>query len=114
MAARRRTRRKKGSFGLSDFALRHPKFGLRHSPLGTLALCAAQKPAKFASHAEGLSVKDLTSSRMTESEWQTRKQRIDTRLRSVNPPWQIIGYREGLDLPALHCHAVGQADPNSH
>jgi len=51
---------------------------------------------------------------MTESEWQTRKQRIDTRLRSVNPPWQIIGYREGLDLPALHCHAVGQADPNSH
>jgi hypothetical protein len=50
---------------------------------------------------------------MTESEWQTRQQRIDTRLRSVNPPWQIIRYREGLDLSALHSHAVGQADPNS-
>lgn len=50
---------------------------------------------------------------MTESEWQTRKQRIDTRLRSVNPPWQIILYREWLDLSALHCQAVGQADANS-
>ena len=37
---------------------------------------------------------------MTKSEWQTRKQRIDTRLRSVNPAWQIMRYREGLDLPA--------------
>jgi hypothetical protein len=28
---------------------------------------------------------------MTESEWQIRKQRIDTRLRSLSPPWQITG-----------------------
>jgi hypothetical protein len=27
---------------------------------------------------------------MTESEWQTRKQRVDTRLPSLNPTWQIM------------------------
>src|SRR5213593_853133 len=43
---------------------------------------------------------------MTESEWQTRKQRIDARLRSMNPSWQIIRYRDGLDFAALDCHAV--------
>src|SRR6266571_1443330 len=43
---------------------------------------------------------------MTESEWQTRKQRIDARLRSVNPPWQIVPWREGLDCSRLTCHAV--------
>ena len=43
---------------------------------------------------------------MTESEWQTRKQRIDARLRSMNPPWQIVRYRNGLDFAALDCHAV--------
>lgn len=41
-----------------------------------------------------------------ESEWQTRKQRIDTRLRALNPPWEIIRYREALDLSALHGVAV--------
>jgi len=35
---------------------------------------------------------------MNEAEWQTRKTRIDTRLRSLNPVWQIIPWREGLDL----------------
>lgn len=34
---------------------------------------------------------------MTESEWQTRKQRIETRGRSLSPPWQITGYRETLE-----------------
>src|SRR5881628_895061 len=43
---------------------------------------------------------------MTESEWQTRKRRIDARLRSMNPSWQIVRYRDGLDFAALHCHAV--------
>src|SRR5947207_15524428 len=43
---------------------------------------------------------------MTESEWQTRKQRIDARLRSVNPPWQIVRYRDGLDFAALDKTAV--------
>src|SRR5262245_30608930 len=43
---------------------------------------------------------------MNEAEWQTRKQRIDTRLRSLNPAWSIIPCRDGLDLSALTCHAV--------
>jgi hypothetical protein len=34
---------------------------------------------------------------MTESEWHTRKPRIDTRLRSVNPRWRIVRYRYGFE-----------------
>jgi len=41
-----------------------------------------------------------------ESEWKTRKQRIDSKLRAVNPPWQIIKYQEGLDTSVLLRHAV--------
>ena len=29
---------------------------------------------------------------MNESEWTTRKQRIDTRLRALTPPWEIIWF----------------------
>ena len=43
---------------------------------------------------------------MSESEWLTRKKRIDSKLRSSNPAWEIIRYREGLDLSTLTCHAV--------
>jgi type I restriction enzyme R subunit len=43
---------------------------------------------------------------MNEAEWQTRKQRIDTRLRAIQPPWKIIRYREDLDFAALDGHAV--------
>jgi type I restriction enzyme, R subunit len=43
---------------------------------------------------------------MDESEWQTRKRRIDTRLSSLNPPWQIVPWRAGLDVSTLHRHAV--------
>ena len=43
---------------------------------------------------------------VSESEWQTRKQRIDAMLRCSNPPWKIIRYHDGLDLSALHCCAV--------
>ena len=43
---------------------------------------------------------------MNESEWTTRKQRIDTRLRALTPPWEIIRYRDGLDLSKLPRHAV--------
>ncbi len=41
-----------------------------------------------------------------EAEWKTRKQRIDTRLRALNPSWQIIPWRDGLDTTKLTCHAV--------
>ena len=43
---------------------------------------------------------------LDESEWQTRKERIDTRLRSSNPSWQIVPWQAGLDLSTLRCHAV--------
>ena len=41
-----------------------------------------------------------------EAEWLTRKLRIDTRLRSLNPQWQIISWKDGLDVSKLTCHAV--------
>jgi type I restriction enzyme, R subunit len=43
---------------------------------------------------------------MNESEWLTRKTRIDKKLRSLNPAWEIIRYREGLSPAQLRCHAV--------
>ncbi len=43
---------------------------------------------------------------MHEAEWLTRKLRIDKRLQALNPKWQIIRYRPGLDVAALTCHAV--------
>lgn len=43
---------------------------------------------------------------MNEAEWQTRKKRIDTRLRAMSPAWQIIRHRDSLDFSKLHCHAV--------
>jgi len=41
-----------------------------------------------------------------EPEWLTRKKRIDTKLRSLEPAWKIIPYKEGMDLSGLNCHAV--------
>ncbi|MFP5265570.1 MAG: type I restriction-modification enzyme R subunit C-terminal domain-containing protein [Blastocatellia bacterium] len=43
---------------------------------------------------------------MNESEWLTRKRRIDSKLRSLNPAWEIVRYREGLDFSKLTCHAI--------
>jgi len=43
---------------------------------------------------------------MNESEWLTRKKRIDGKLRSLNPAWEIVKHREGLDLSKLTRHAV--------
>jgi len=62
----------------------------------------------MASQARGFSVRNLGSSCMTESEWQTRQQRIDTRLRALCPPWQIIRESEGFD------RSVTPADPRPH
>ena len=41
-----------------------------------------------------------------EAEWLTRKKRIDTKLHSLNPAWQIIPWHDGLDTSKLTCHAV--------
>ncbi len=43
---------------------------------------------------------------MHESEWKTRKTRIDQQLRALSPAWEIIPYKPGLDTSALSCHAV--------
>ena len=43
---------------------------------------------------------------MHEAEWQTRKQRIDTKLRALNPSWEIIPWHDGLDVSKLARHAV--------
>jgi len=41
-----------------------------------------------------------------ELEWQTRRDRINKKLRALSPAWNIIRYSEGLDTAALSCHAV--------
>ena len=41
-----------------------------------------------------------------ELEWQTRRDRINKRLQSLNPPWSIIKYTDELDPAALARHAV--------
>jgi type I restriction enzyme R subunit len=41
-----------------------------------------------------------------EAEWLTRKKRIDTKLLSHNPAWQIIPWHDGLNCSQLTCHAV--------
>jgi hypothetical protein len=38
---------------------------------------------------------------MTEYEWQTRKERIDKKLKSLNPPWKIIKYSDRMDTKSL-------------
>lgn len=43
---------------------------------------------------------------MTETEWKTRKTRIDTKLKALNPSWEIILHKEGLNLSSLNRHAV--------
>lgn len=43
---------------------------------------------------------------MTELEWQTRKNRIDTKLKNAAQPWKIIKFKDGLDTASLHACAV--------
>lgn len=43
---------------------------------------------------------------MTESEWKTRKTRIDAQLKALNPAWEIIPYNESLDFSSLNRCAV--------
>lgn len=41
-----------------------------------------------------------------EPEWLTRKRRIDTQLKALQPAWEIVPFREGMDLSRLTHHAV--------
>lgn len=43
---------------------------------------------------------------LDEREWQTRKQRIDTKLRALSPAWKIIRHRDSLDTAQLDRCAV--------
>ncbi len=43
---------------------------------------------------------------MHESEWKTRKTRIDRQLQALNPAWEIIPYTPALNTSELSCHAV--------
>jgi len=41
-----------------------------------------------------------------EAEWQTRRDRIDTKLRTLSLPWTIVSYKAGLVYSTLIAHAV--------
>jgi type I restriction enzyme R subunit len=41
-----------------------------------------------------------------ELEWKTRRDRINKKLVSLNPAWNIIKYKDNLDTSSLNCHAV--------
>jgi len=41
-----------------------------------------------------------------ELEWKTRRERVNKKIKSLNPPWTIIKYQAGIDTTKLHCHAV--------
>jgi type I restriction enzyme, R subunit len=43
---------------------------------------------------------------MIEYEWQTRKERIDKKLKALSPAWKIIKYSDELDIKDLHRYAV--------
>ena len=41
-----------------------------------------------------------------ELEWRTRRERINTRLKSLPQPWEIVKFTEHLDPSSLSNHAV--------
>lgn len=41
-----------------------------------------------------------------ELEWRTRKERVDKKLKALDPSWKIIKHHAGLDTTSLHCCAI--------
>lgn len=41
-----------------------------------------------------------------ELEWRTRKERVDKKLKALDPSWKIIKHHTGLNTTGLHCYAV--------
>ncbi len=41
-----------------------------------------------------------------ELEWKTRRDKINTKLKALNPAWSILKYRPGLETSSLDHHAV--------
>lgn len=50
---------------------------------------------------------------MTELEWQTRKTRIDTRLKALSPAWRLVAWSETLETTALDGVAVTEYPTDS-
>ncbi len=48
-----------------------------------------------------------------ELEWQTRRDRINKKLKALNPSWSIIKYHDKLDTSTLQCHAVEEYQTES-
>ena len=48
-----------------------------------------------------------------EFEWKTRKERIDKKLKSLNPPWKIIHHSKVKDFSSLTNHAVEEYPTNN-
>jgi len=43
---------------------------------------------------------------LSEAEWKTRKERIDTKLRKLSEPWDIVPHKPSLDVSKLKRVAV--------
>jgi|ERR1035437_1230882 hypothetical protein len=50
---------------------------------------------------------------MTESEWQTRKTRIDKQLLSLNPKWNIIPYKEEMNSSHFYVTSLKNILPHT-
>jgi hypothetical protein len=48
-----------------------------------------------------------------EIEWKTRKERVDRKLKFLQPAWSIVKYRPGIDTAPLACHAVEEYPTHS-
>ena len=46
------------------------------------------------------------STNNSEPEWLTRKARIDSKLKALNPKWEVIKYHSSIDTTSLTNHAV--------
>ena len=79
---------------------RHDCFCSTHRIQGKRRLCALT--LRF----PPLPAKGIAKGAMSESEWKTRKLRIDARLRSLSPAWEIIPWKAGLDVSRLERHIV--------
>jgi type I restriction enzyme R subunit len=55
----------------------------------------------------------MSKNSTSEAEWFTRKNRIDSKLKSLNPCWTIVKYNSFLDINSLTHHAVEEYPTNN-
>lgn len=51
---------------------------------------------------------------LNESEWLTRKRRIDSKLKGMKPPWKIVKFINGMDISALDRCAIEELPDESY